>query len=223
MRLMPGRAGELPARLKSAWARLARPVLGLFRLGLPRCRRPDDRHDGANLLSRHVAEVRRQLQCVVCLACNIMHERPVDNFSVIFPEGTDGRFDSWHLRHTSPTKGPLLPDPSRSFPFGWGFHFLPWAAGPGEDAATKDPRTYFGLSFPAAVAPTIPMTVPRAITSAPVVPVTVPAPLRLSAGADIRRSRRSCRRSRRSRPGSSPAFAALEMTGVPLWSHGRAR
>jgi hypothetical protein len=87
----------------------------------------------------------------------------------------------------------------------------------------RTPRTYFGLSFPAAVAPTIPMTVPRAITSAPVVPVTVPAPLRLSAGADIRRSRRSCRRSRRSRPGSSPAFAALEMTGVPLWSHGRAR
>jgi hypothetical protein len=145
MRLMPGRAGELPARLKSAWARLARPVLGLFRLGLPRCRRPDDRHDGANLLSRHVAEVRRQLQCVVCLACNIMHERPVDNFSVIFPEGTDGRFDSWHLRHTSPTKGPLLPDPSRSFPFGWGFHFLPWAAGPGEDAATKDPPDLFRL------------------------------------------------------------------------------
>jgi hypothetical protein len=49
----------------------------------------------------------------------------------------------------------------------------------------------------AAVAPMIPMTVPRAITFAPVEPVTepakVPAPLGLSAGADIRRWRRSCR------------------------------
>jgi hypothetical protein len=33
------------------------------------------------------------------------------------------------------------------------------------------------IPFPAPVAPTIPMTVPRAITSAPVEPVTVSAPL----------------------------------------------
>jgi hypothetical protein len=38
-----------------------------------------------------------------------------------------------------PDERALLPDPSRAFPFGWGFHFLPWAAGPGEDAATTGP------------------------------------------------------------------------------------
>jgi hypothetical protein len=53
--------------------------------------------------------------------CNIMHERPVDYFSVIFPESTVGRFDSRHLRHASPTKGPCYRDPSLTFPFGWGF------------------------------------------------------------------------------------------------------
>jgi hypothetical protein len=41
---------------------MARPVLGLFRLVPRRLRCPDDRYDCANLLSRHVAEVRRQLQ-----------------------------------------------------------------------------------------------------------------------------------------------------------------
>jgi hypothetical protein len=33
----------------TAWARLARPVLGLFRLGLPASRSSDDHHHGANL------------------------------------------------------------------------------------------------------------------------------------------------------------------------------
>jgi hypothetical protein len=37
------------------WARLARPVLGLFRLVLRRLRRPHDHHHGANPLSRHLA------------------------------------------------------------------------------------------------------------------------------------------------------------------------
>jgi hypothetical protein len=43
MRPRPGRAARKPAGMKSAWARLARPVLGLFRLVLARSRRPDDR------------------------------------------------------------------------------------------------------------------------------------------------------------------------------------
>jgi hypothetical protein len=41
---------------------LAPPVLGLSWLVLPGGRRPDDHRDGANLLSRHVAEVRWQHQ-----------------------------------------------------------------------------------------------------------------------------------------------------------------
>jgi hypothetical protein len=48
--------------LKTAYARLARPVLGLFRLGLRRLRCPDDHYDGANPFGRHVDAVRRQLQ-----------------------------------------------------------------------------------------------------------------------------------------------------------------
>jgi hypothetical protein len=40
------KARASPLALKSAWARLARPVLGLFRLVLRRSRRPDDRHHG---------------------------------------------------------------------------------------------------------------------------------------------------------------------------------
>jgi hypothetical protein len=53
MRPRPGQA-RVPARLISAWARLARPVLGLFRLGL-RC--PDDPYDGADVFGCRVDAV----------------------------------------------------------------------------------------------------------------------------------------------------------------------
>jgi hypothetical protein len=62
MRPRSDRAGIKPPHLKAAWVRLARPVLGLFRLGLRRLRRTDDHRDGADLLGCPVAEVRRQHQ-----------------------------------------------------------------------------------------------------------------------------------------------------------------
>jgi hypothetical protein len=155
------------------------------------------------------------------LNCGAQHKKsPSLSFSL---ETNHHTLLSWFFCHTSPTEGPCYRTPAVPSRSAGVSIFCRGRLALARTQPQSTPRTYFGLSFPAAVAPTIPMTVPRAITSAPVVPVTVPAPLRLSAGADIRRSRRSCRRSRRSRPGSSPAFAALEMTGVPLWSHGRAR
>jgi hypothetical protein len=53
---------QQPRSLEKRTGEAGAPVLGLFRVGLPRSRRPHDRHDGANLLSRHVAEDRRQCQ-----------------------------------------------------------------------------------------------------------------------------------------------------------------
>jgi hypothetical protein len=38
-------------------------------------------------------------------------------------------FPWWHLRHASPTKGPCCRDPSRTFPFGWGFRFAALESG----------------------------------------------------------------------------------------------
>jgi hypothetical protein len=60
---MPGRLPRQPGAPK---ARRTRPAVSrrpsLWLRPLARGRRPHDRYDGANLLSRHVAEVRRQLQ-----------------------------------------------------------------------------------------------------------------------------------------------------------------
>jgi hypothetical protein len=51
-------------------------------------------------------------------------------------------------------------DPSRTFPFGWGFRFGHRRLALARTQPQRGPWAYFGLAFPAAVAPTIAMTVP---------------------------------------------------------------
>jgi hypothetical protein len=66
------------------------------------------------------------------------------------------KFPWWHLRHASPTKGPCYRDPSRTFPFGWGFRLyavelwcrLVW---PGPAGAPTAPTPHRGWPILAAM------------------------------------------------------------------------
>jgi hypothetical protein len=79
--------------------------------------------------------------------CNSQAERPPRLLLSSSRKVADCRFPRWHLRHASPTKGPCYRDPSRTFPFGWGFRLCALESGgrlvwpsPANDASRSPPR-----------------------------------------------------------------------------------
>jgi hypothetical protein len=63
--------------------------------------------------------------CMCCRSATYPPYQSMRFFLVLTKSSSSVKFDSWHLRHTSPTKGPCYQTPAVAFPFRLGFPFRP--------------------------------------------------------------------------------------------------